>query len=101
MALGAVMATTSESCQIERTERGLAEGRRIGAARCCQHKFSNGSFYAWKKKFGGMEVSDARKLRSPEDENRRIKKLVSGPEWLSDDPSPDFFVRDDVCMKMG
>ena len=35
------------------------------------------SIYRWKSKFGGMEVSDARKLRDLEDENRRLKKLVA------------------------
>ena len=35
------------------------------------------SFYAWRKKYGGMEVSDAKKLRALEDENRRLKKLVA------------------------
>lgn len=54
-----------------------AESGRPVAELCRQHGFSNGSFYAWKKKFGGMEVSDARKLRSLEDENRRLKKLVA------------------------
>lgn len=41
------------------------------------HGFSPGSFYAWKKKFGGMEVSDAKRLRALEDENRRLKALVA------------------------
>ncbi len=54
-----------------------AESGRSVAEVCRQHGFSNGSFYAWKKKFSGMEVSDARKLRSLEDENRRLKKLVA------------------------
>ena len=38
---------------------------------------SSASLYAWRKKYGGMEVSDAKKLRAPEDENRRLKKLVA------------------------
>ena len=35
------------------------------------------TFYRWKAKFGGMEVSDAKKLRGLEDENRRLKSLVA------------------------
>lgn len=35
------------------------------------------TFYKWKAKFGGMEVSDAKKLRALEDENRRLKQLVA------------------------
>lgn len=44
---------------------------------CRQHGVSQGSFYKWKSKYGGMEVSDAKKLRGLEDENRRLKKLVA------------------------
>lgn len=44
---------------------------------CRQHGISQGSFYKWKSKYGGMEVSDAKKLRGLEDENRRLKKLVA------------------------
>lgn len=43
----------------------------------CKHGISSASFYAWRKKYGGMEVSDAKKLRALEDENRRLKKLVA------------------------
>lgn len=35
------------------------------------------TFYRWKSKYGGMEVSDAKRLRSLEDENRRLKQLVA------------------------
>ena len=42
-----------------------------------KHGISSASFYAWRKKYGGMEVSDAKKLPALEDENRRLKKLVA------------------------
>ena len=42
-----------------------------------KHNVSEQSIYRWKSKYGGMEVSDARKLRDLEDENRRLKKLVA------------------------
>ena len=35
------------------------------------------TFYNWKAKYGGMEVSEAKKLRALEDENRRLKRLVA------------------------
>lgn len=42
-----------------------------------KHSVSEQSIYRWKSKFGGMEVSDAKKLHGLEDENRRLKKLVA------------------------
>jgi len=44
---------------------------------CRKVGVSRNTFYAWKKKFGGMDVSDARRLKQLEDENRRLKKLVA------------------------
>lgn len=44
---------------------------------CRRHNITQTTFYRWKKKYGGMEVSDARKLKSLEDENRRLKKLLA------------------------
>jgi putative transposase len=42
-----------------------------------RHGVSQPTFYKWKAKFGGMEVSDARKLKSLEAENARLKKLLA------------------------
>ena len=44
---------------------------------CRRHGISQGTFYKWKAKYGGMEVSDAKRLRSLEDENRRLKEMVA------------------------
>ncbi len=44
---------------------------------CRQHGFSVTTFYKWKSKFGGMEVSDVAKMRALEDENRRLKRIVA------------------------
>ena len=44
---------------------------------CRRHGISEQSLYRWKGKFGGMEVSDARKMRALEDENRRLKHIVA------------------------
>lgn len=43
---------------------------------CRRLGVSETTFYAWKKKFGGLQVEDARRLRALEDENRRLKQLV-------------------------
>ena len=42
-----------------------------------RHGLSGTTFYKWKAKFGGLEVSEARRLRALEDENRRLKKLLA------------------------
>jgi putative transposase len=44
---------------------------------CRKHGISSATFYKWKAKFGGLEVSDARRLRSLEDENSKLKKLLA------------------------
>ena len=44
---------------------------------CRRHGISVTTFYKWKAKFGGMEISDARRLRTLEDENRRLKHIVA------------------------
>jgi putative transposase len=44
---------------------------------CRKHGVSNATFYKWRSRFGGMEVSDARKLKALEDENRKLKKLLA------------------------
>ena len=44
---------------------------------CRRHGVSEQSFYRWKSKYGGMAPSDAQRLRSIEDENRRLKKLLA------------------------
>lgn len=44
---------------------------------CRRHGISDATFYTWKSKYGGLEVSEARRLKSLEDENRRLKKLLA------------------------
>ena len=44
---------------------------------CRKHGISSAKVYKWKAKYGGLEVSDAKRLRSLEDENRRLKKLLA------------------------
>jgi putative transposase len=44
---------------------------------CRKHGMSEATLYNWKAKFGGMDVSDARRLRALEDENAKLKKLLA------------------------
>ena len=44
---------------------------------CRKHGVSDATFYKWKAKFGGMDVSDARRLKSLEGENAKLKKLLA------------------------
>lgn len=44
---------------------------------CRKYGISDATLYTWRSKYGGMEVSDARKLKALEDENRRLKKLLA------------------------
>ena len=44
---------------------------------CRKHGFSDATFYNWRSRYGGMEVSDVRKLRELEAENAKLKKLLA------------------------
>jgi putative transposase len=44
---------------------------------CRKHGISGATFYKWKAKYGGLDVSEARRLKSLEDENARLKKLLA------------------------
>ncbi len=44
---------------------------------CRKHGISSATFYAWKAKYGGMDVSDARRLKGLEHENAKLKKLLA------------------------
>ena len=44
---------------------------------CREHGISDATFYNWKAKYGGLDVSEAQRLRQMEDENRRLKTLVT------------------------
>ena len=53
------------------------EGGMLTAEVCRRHGISSATFYKWKSKFGGLDVSEARRLRSLEEENSRLKKLLA------------------------
>lgn len=42
-----------------------------------RHGISQATFYNWRKKYGGLEVSEAKRLKQLEDENRRLKRIVA------------------------
>ena len=44
---------------------------------CRKHGISSATFYKWKAKFGGLDVSDAKRLKALEDENAKLKKLLA------------------------
>jgi len=48
-----------------------------GADLCRQHGISETTLYKWKAKFGGLQVSDAKRLKTLEEENRRLKRLLA------------------------
>ena len=54
----------------------MANGERTADV-CRRYGISQGTFYKYKSKFGGMEPSDAKRLRQLEEENARLKKLVA------------------------
>jgi putative transposase len=50
----------------------------LGTADVCRkHGISSATFYKWKAKYGGLQISDARRLRTLEDENSKLKKLLA------------------------
>ena len=49
---------------------------------CRKHGISAATFYKWKARFGGLEVSDAKRLKALEDENTKLKKLLAGEAML-------------------
>ena len=61
---------------------------------CRQHGISDATFYTWRSKYGGLEVSEMRRLRQLEEENRRLKSIVA-------DQALDIRALKDVLAKNG
>jgi putative transposase len=57
--------------------REAERGASTVIAVCRRHGISEQSFYRWKNKYGGMDVSEARRLKQLEDENTRLKRIVA------------------------
>ena len=59
---------------------GVLKEHRAGALvadLCRKHGISDATFYTWRSKYGGLEVSDARKLKGLEEENAKLKRLLA------------------------
>ena len=54
-----------------------AEGGLPGPELTRRHGISEGTFYRWKSKYGGLELSEAKRLKQLDEENRRLKRLVA------------------------
>lgn len=53
------------------------EGGRLVKEVCREYGISDGTYYNWKSKYGGMELSDVKRLKELEDENRRLKSMFA------------------------
>ena len=71
-----------------------AESGVKAAELCRRHGISDATFYTWRSKYGGLEVSEMRRLRQLEEENRRLKSIVA-------DQALDLRVLKDVLAKNG
>ena len=59
---------------------GILKEQEVGAMiseLCRRHGISDNTFHRWKRKYGGMEIPDARRLKQLEEENRQLKRLVA------------------------
>ena len=61
---------------------------------CRRHGISDATFYTWRSKYGGLEISEMRRLRQLEEENRRLKSIVA-------DQALDIRALKDVLAKNG
>jgi len=64
---------------------------------CRKHGFSDASFYLWRRKFGGMDVPDAKRLRALEAENSKLKKLLA--EAMLDNEALKVVARGKFCAR--
>ena len=62
--------------QIIRVLSQVESGQRVREV-CREHGISQGTYHRWKAKYGGLDVSEARRLRELEEENRRLKSAVA------------------------
>ena len=69
-------ASKFSEAQIAFVMKQAEDGTAVGEV-CRKAGISEATFYAWRSKYGGMEVSDARKLKGLEEENGRLKKLLA------------------------
>jgi putative transposase len=82
----------SEEQIINILKEGAADGK-VGEL-CRRHGISDATFYTWRKKYGGLEISEMRRLRQLEEENRRLKSIIA-------DQALDLRALKDVLAKNG
>jgi putative transposase len=70
---------TSKPHSVEQIIRILrqADGGQTVAEICREHTIAEGTFYRWKKQYGGMDVADAKRLKALEKENTELKKMLA------------------------
>ena len=77
---------------------GILKEAEVGGTKiaelCRRHGISDATFYNWRSKYGGLEISELRRLRQLEDENRRLKSIVA-------DQALDIRAFKDVLAKNG
>ena len=59
---------------------GILKEQQVGLAvaeLCRKHGISDATFYTWRSKYGGLEISEAKRLKTLEEENRKLKKLLA------------------------
>ena len=81
--------TEAQIIEILRLHAAGAKGTDL----CRQHGISETTLYKWKAKYGGLEVSEARRLRALEDENARLKKLLLAEAMLDNSMLRDVAAR--------
>jgi putative transposase len=62
--------------QIVRILKEVAAGKKVVYA-CREHSISDVTFYTWRKKYGGLELSELRRLKQLESDNRKLKQLLA------------------------
>ena len=65
------------------------EGGRLVKEVCREYEISDGTYYNWKTKYGGMEASDIKRLKELEDENRRLKQMYAELQRILRDEGGD------------
>ena len=63
--------------QIVRILQEAASGQKSQSQVCWEHSISENTFYTWKRKYGGMETQDVRRLKELEQENSQLKRLLA------------------------
>ncbi len=63
--------------QIIRILREAERGEKTIGEVCREHAITEGTFYRWRNKYGGMEIGEARRMRELEKENGRLKRIVA------------------------